>query len=79
MALLYGAKFNVNHMAEKLQSFPGGPQGILGNVRGRRTTQKGSASTVCRIVLTELYNKGLSGSKQLEVVSTNLRFVEPTS
>lgn len=70
MALMYGAKFDPKHMAERLARF-GDPQVLIGTIRGRKTTLQGTSATVARIVLTEIYNKGLGSTRQLEVVTTN--------
>lgn len=72
MALMYGPRFEPKHMADRLRKF-GDPQVLIGTIRGRKTTHQGSAATVARVVLTEIYNKGLGSNRQLETVSTNRR------
>lgn len=71
MALMYGPKLDPDSMAAKLKKWD--PQGLIGNIRGRRATHQGSSGTVARVVLTEIYNKGLGSTRQLEAVTTNRR------
>jgi hypothetical protein len=67
MAAHHGAKFNPQVMVHQLQSFGQGPWGLLGNIRGRKTTTRGSSAEVAEIVLTELYNKATRGKGTLAV------------
>jgi hypothetical protein len=47
-------------LAKKLSAVGGGPDGLLGNARGRQLTRTGNLSTqVAQIITNEIYNKGL--------------------
>jgi hypothetical protein len=67
MALHNGAKFNPNTMVMQLQGFGQGPWALLGQIRGRKSTQRGTSAEVAEIVLTELYNKSTRGRGALTV------------
>jgi hypothetical protein len=67
MVMHHGKKFNPQTMVHQLQGFGPGPWGLLGIIRGRKTTTRGSSAEVAEIVFTELYNKATRGKGTLAV------------
>jgi len=60
MLARYGRDVDLAVLAKKLAKVPGGPDGLLGNARGRKLTRAGNLSTqVAQIITNEIYNKGL--------------------
>lgn len=49
---------NVADLTHKLGQYPGGPNGLVGSARGKRTASGGTVSTAVAELCIELYNRG---------------------
>lgn len=58
MLARYGRDVDLTDLAKRLAKIPGGPDGLLGNARGRKLTRTGNLSTqVAQIITNDIYNK----------------------
>lgn len=57
MLAKYGRDVDLNDLAKRLASVPGGPNGLVGNARGQALTRTGNLSTQVARVITNVYNQ----------------------
>jgi hypothetical protein len=57
MLARYGTGVDLDDLAKRLASFPGGPDGLVGHARGQAATRTGNLSTHVARVVTILYNQ----------------------
>jgi hypothetical protein len=57
MLARYGRDVDLDDLAKRLASVPGGPDGLVGNARGQQMTRTGNLSTQVARVITHLYNQ----------------------
>jgi len=57
MLARYGRDVELDDLARRLASVPGGPDGLVGNARGQSMTRTGNLSTQVARVITNLYNQ----------------------
>lgn len=57
MLARYGRDVNLDDLAKRLASVPGGPDGLVGNARGQAITRTGNLSTQVARVITNIYNQ----------------------
>jgi hypothetical protein len=53
----YGRDVDLDDLAKRLAGAPGGPDGLLGNARGRSVTKTGNLSKQVARIIVELYNQ----------------------
>jgi len=57
MLARYGRDVDLDDLAKRLASVPGGPDGLVGNARGQQLTRTGNLSKQVARVITNLYNQ----------------------
>lgn len=57
MLARYGRDVDLDDLAKRLASVPGGPDGLVGNARGQSLTRTGNLSTQVARVITNVYNQ----------------------
>ncbi len=57
MLARYGRDVELNDLAKRLAGVPGGPDGLVGNAKGRMLTRTGNLSIEIAKVITNLYNQ----------------------
>lgn len=57
MLARYGTDVDLDDLAKRLASVPGGPDGLVGNARGQQLTRTGNLSTQVARVIVNLYNQ----------------------
>jgi hypothetical protein len=57
MLAKYGRDVDLDDLAKRLASVPGGPDGLVGNARGQQLTRTGNLSTQVARVIVNIYNQ----------------------